>query len=212
MIVLWILGVPLLLLLVLLCLPLVVRLTLQLDGRLQLQTDLRWTFWHQKRELSLGKQQKAARKSSQKDAGTKSDAQARRRSRSKPDKQPRAGRSRRFGRREFRRFWPLVKKYLPRFWRALHLRCRQADLHLEVSDPALMGWIYGAAGATGWPPAPARLNVSFTGTWRLQAQVQWTAVIFPIQWLALLIRLAWEKPLRQIWWPLLRRKLRRERG
>lgn len=97
---------------------------------------------------------------------------------------------------DFAELWPLCRKYWRHVLRLVHCRFT-GDLSLELSDAALAGWLFAAAGATGWPPAQLRLQLGFGRTNRLVGRVQLAVRLYPAEVIGLLLRLACEPPIRR---------------
>lgn len=208
-----IISAPFLLLLLALCLPITITLRLNSEPNLVIEGQARWVLWQIKQLrytptvptaptsiTSLVKPSERGRATPKEQPPTaKQQSAAAHHPRAEAKKQDR-----------IRLPWAtvrlLVQKYLPRCWRALHLRCAHGDLRLAVDDPACYGWIFAFLGATQLPRPPIRLQVELEEEPAFQADVKWRSRLYPIQWLWLLVNIALESPVRSIWWNKLRKK------
>lgn len=97
---------------------------------------------------------------------------------------------------EWRAYWQLARRYLPRGWRALHWRLATADWQLQLRDPAWMGQLFALTAAADWPRPPVRLRLSFGEVDRFSGQLCLVARLCPAEWLWLLLSLVWEPAIR----------------
>ncbi len=192
---------PLLLILIVVWIPVQLSASASVDDtKIVLQAGVRWAFWQLWRwpvALAADGGSQEATLEPQPAVRTKQTPAA-----------TRAGRAKRSGRHlpslDFTELWPLLKKY----WRqtlGLLLHSVVGDLRLELADAALTGWLFAAAGATGWPPTSLRLQLSFGQTNRLVGELRMLVRIYPAEVIGLMLRLACEPPIR-------RRILQRIRG
>ncbi|HBK84993.1 MAG TPA: hypothetical protein DDZ53_03060 [Firmicutes bacterium] len=206
----WLLiSAPLLLLLLALCLPITATLAVSSDQDLLIDGHVRWALWqikqihfapfavgetHQENQLQPKSKAKVKRSEPRPSASQETIApgpQAR-----KSDRLPVSWATAR----------PLLHKYLPRCWRALHIRCLYGHFRLAVDDPAYYGWIYAFLGATQLPRQPISLQVDLNTDVAFQADAKWRSRLYPIQWLWLVACIGLEPPVRSIWWSKLRKK------
>lgn len=220
-----IIGTPFLLLLVALCLPLTLTLGVNSEPDLVIEGQARWLLWRIKK-LRFSPTAPAAPTKPAAPDSTASPVERSTPRQAAPQEQPPAAEQQSAtarqpqGKTKKRDRMPLplatayrlAEKYLPRCWRALHLRCVHGDLYLAVDDPALYGCIFGFLGATQLPRPPVHMRVELNQEFSFQADAQWRSRLYPIQWLWLMINIGLEPPVRSIWWSKLRKKGERKRA
>lgn len=210
-----IISAPFLLLLLALCLPITLTLNVSSDHDLVALGQARWAFWRI-RQMRFALSEAVAKLSTVSPAAPPSYSRAKPKDEpSKPtapagpqltaEPQPKARKQDRM-RVSWATARPLLQKYLPRCWRALHVRCLHGRFRLAVNDPACYGWIFALTGATQLPRPPITLQVELNQELAFQADVKWHSRSYPIQWLWLLINFGLEPPVRAIWWSKLRKK------
>lgn len=207
-----IISAPFLLLLLALCLPITLTLSVNSEPDFVVEGQARWMLWKIKQlrltpadlvapasTKSPVKPSKQGQATPEQPSTAKQQSAAAHYPKDKAKKQDRV-------RLPWATVRHLVQKYLPRCWRALHLRCVHGDLRLAVDDPACYGWIFAFLGATQLPRPPMHLQVELENEPAFQADVKWRSRLYPIQWLWLLANIALESPVRSIWWSKLRKK------
>jgi hypothetical protein len=114
-------------------------------------------------------------------------------------------RSRRAASFRKRRSWAEVKVYLwglQQLWTRLGLELR-GDVAVGLEDPMLTGLLAGAWGAMGWSRS-VRLVPDFCAT-RVEGWVTLHGRIYLIQAVWVGLQVLWSPPIRRRWWPVRRR-------
>ncbi len=173
------LALPVILLLLLL-IPLRVQVLFSAGSEWKASIRVHWLFWLMQRKSRRKKQK-------------------RKRSKSAGQKTSEAGRSKGFSLTPAQ-CYQLGSKYVPRFWRALHLRCDFLDVDLLFSDPSLLGYTFAICGMNDWPKRPIRLSAAMAEEFAFDLEGIIQAKLYPIECIVLFLRVALEPPVRQLWW------------
>ncbi len=184
-----------------LCIPLRVQALLHVDDAgPSLQITVRWAFWRSWRyDSSAAVPPRPARQ------GKTQAKQDQAKAKGKAKVKTASAKAARFDFSQLSLAWNLWRRYWRSLFRLLRLSL-SGSFVVELDDPALVGNLFGLAGATHWPPPSLQLELQFGYNNRIDGDVQLLLTVYPLEVGWLLLRVASEPPVRRIIWAKITKK------